>query len=297
MARPRAPRRGVPGARAGRDRPRGLPRPQPQRAPVARLGAGAARRPERAGRLRRPPGGGLRGPLAAGLRRGLGGPPRALPRPGRRGLERGLERPRRPRPTPRSRASTSAVPSRRSSASRPRSSRSTSSSRSRCGPGADFVIPQLGYDARAWDELLRWMRRADLRMPALANVYVLSRNRRPPLQREPDPRLRGLGRAARGRRARGGRRGQGPGLLPRARRTAGRDRARPRLPRRLPGGPPAGGRRGARARHRGGLRARRLAGVRARDRLRAEGELPVLRRGPGDGSRDRRAGTRPTPGR
>ena len=41
--------------------------------------------------------------------------------------------------------------------------------------GADFVIPQLGYDARAWDELLRWMRRADLRVPALANVYVLSR--------------------------------------------------------------------------------------------------------------------------
>jgi methylenetetrahydrofolate reductase (NADPH) len=41
--------------------------------------------------------------------------------------------------------------------------------------GADFVIPQLGYDARAWDELLRWMRRADLRIPAIANVYVLSR--------------------------------------------------------------------------------------------------------------------------
>ena len=41
--------------------------------------------------------------------------------------------------------------------------------------GADFVIPQLGYDARAWDELLRWMRRADLRVPALASVYVLSR--------------------------------------------------------------------------------------------------------------------------
>ena len=41
--------------------------------------------------------------------------------------------------------------------------------------GADFVIPQLGYDARAWDELLRWMRRAGLRIPAIANVYVLSR--------------------------------------------------------------------------------------------------------------------------
>lgn len=41
--------------------------------------------------------------------------------------------------------------------------------------GADFVIPQLGYDARAWDELLRWMRRAGLRVPVLANVFVLSR--------------------------------------------------------------------------------------------------------------------------
>ena len=41
--------------------------------------------------------------------------------------------------------------------------------------GAGFVIPQLGYDSRAWDELLRWMRRAGLRVPALANVYVLSR--------------------------------------------------------------------------------------------------------------------------
>jgi methylenetetrahydrofolate reductase (NADPH) len=41
--------------------------------------------------------------------------------------------------------------------------------------GADFVIPQLGYDARAWDELLRWMRTAGLNVPVLASVYVLSR--------------------------------------------------------------------------------------------------------------------------
>jgi methylenetetrahydrofolate reductase (NADPH) len=41
--------------------------------------------------------------------------------------------------------------------------------------GADLVIPQLGYDARAWDELLRWMRQADLHVPVLASVYVLSR--------------------------------------------------------------------------------------------------------------------------
>ncbi len=41
--------------------------------------------------------------------------------------------------------------------------------------GADFVIPQLGYDARQWDELLRWMRLRGLRLPVLANVYVLTR--------------------------------------------------------------------------------------------------------------------------
>ena len=41
--------------------------------------------------------------------------------------------------------------------------------------GADFVIPQLGYDSRKWDELLRWMRLHDLRRPVLANVYVLTR--------------------------------------------------------------------------------------------------------------------------
>lgn len=41
--------------------------------------------------------------------------------------------------------------------------------------GADYIIPQLGYDARKWDELLRWMRLHDLRRPVLANVYVLTR--------------------------------------------------------------------------------------------------------------------------
>ena len=41
--------------------------------------------------------------------------------------------------------------------------------------GADFAIPQLGYDSRKWDELLRWMRLHDLRLPVLANVYVLTR--------------------------------------------------------------------------------------------------------------------------
>ncbi len=41
--------------------------------------------------------------------------------------------------------------------------------------GANFVIPQLGYDSRKWDELLRWMRLHDIGLPVLANVYVLTR--------------------------------------------------------------------------------------------------------------------------
>ncbi len=41
--------------------------------------------------------------------------------------------------------------------------------------GADYVILQLGFDSRKWDELLRWMRLHDLRLPVLANVYVLTR--------------------------------------------------------------------------------------------------------------------------
>lgn len=41
--------------------------------------------------------------------------------------------------------------------------------------GADFVIPQLGYDTRKWDELLRWMRLHGIDLPVLANVYVLTR--------------------------------------------------------------------------------------------------------------------------
>ncbi len=41
--------------------------------------------------------------------------------------------------------------------------------------GANFVIPQLGYDSRKWDELLRWMRLHGIELPVLANVYVLTR--------------------------------------------------------------------------------------------------------------------------
>ena len=39
--------------------------------------------------------------------------------------------------------------------------------------GADFVITQVGYDARRQDELLRWMRRAEITAPVVANAYIL----------------------------------------------------------------------------------------------------------------------------
>jgi methylenetetrahydrofolate reductase (NADPH) len=41
--------------------------------------------------------------------------------------------------------------------------------------GARFVINQIGWNARKDDELLRYIRRAELPVAALANVYVLSR--------------------------------------------------------------------------------------------------------------------------
>src|SRR5579875_2480894 len=41
--------------------------------------------------------------------------------------------------------------------------------------GARFVINQIGYNARKDDELLRYIRHAQLPLAALANVYLLSR--------------------------------------------------------------------------------------------------------------------------
>lgn len=41
--------------------------------------------------------------------------------------------------------------------------------------GAAFVISQLGYDARKQDELLRYMARRGIRVPAVANAYILGR--------------------------------------------------------------------------------------------------------------------------
>jgi len=40
--------------------------------------------------------------------------------------------------------------------------------------GADFVITQVGFDARKFDELLRYMRHLDIKVPVLGNVYILN---------------------------------------------------------------------------------------------------------------------------
>lgn len=42
------------------------------------------------------------------------------------------------------------------------------------GVGADFVITQVGFDARKFDELLRYMRLQGFDIPLLGNVYVLN---------------------------------------------------------------------------------------------------------------------------
>ena len=41
--------------------------------------------------------------------------------------------------------------------------------------GADFIITQVGFDARKFDELLRFMRRQAIQIPVIGNVYVLNR--------------------------------------------------------------------------------------------------------------------------
>ena len=49
--------------------------------------------------------------------------------------------------------------------------------------GARFVINQIGWDTRKDDELLRWIRREELPVSVLANVYLLSGRRRAPSTR------------------------------------------------------------------------------------------------------------------
>ena len=40
--------------------------------------------------------------------------------------------------------------------------------------GADFLITQVGFDARKFDELLRYKRHHDIRIPVFGNVYILN---------------------------------------------------------------------------------------------------------------------------
>jgi methylenetetrahydrofolate reductase (NADPH) len=47
--------------------------------------------------------------------------------------------------------------------------------RKKARAGAQFVINQIGWDARKDDELLRWIRRDRLPLRTLANIYLLSR--------------------------------------------------------------------------------------------------------------------------
>ncbi len=42
------------------------------------------------------------------------------------------------------------------------------------GEGADFVVTQVGFDARKLDELLRYMRLSGMDVPVLGNVYILN---------------------------------------------------------------------------------------------------------------------------
>lgn len=40
--------------------------------------------------------------------------------------------------------------------------------------GADFVITQLGFDARKYDELMRFMKVGGLKVPVIGNVYIIN---------------------------------------------------------------------------------------------------------------------------
>ena len=135
--------------------------------------------------------------------------------------------------------------------------------RKKAQAGARFVINQIGWDTRKDDELLRYIRREELDLFAVANVYLLSRGARARLSRGEDPGRRRQRRAAPARRTARREPGQGPCVLRRSRRQAPRGRARARLQRRLPRRAHAGGdlRRDPRpGRH---VRSRRLARARA----------------------------------
>ena len=224
---PRRPGRGA--ARAGprRDRPRRLPRPEPQRHAEPRLGPPVARPDQRPRDQRRLPGRGLRGPVQARVRHRLGGAARAAPRAGhdrgRQGRHRRAPGSRAALLLPRLRDRPLQAPR-----ARPRA-RSSSSSRSSARSGADYAITQVGYDAHRQDVLLRWMRREGIDMPVVGNAYILAapvarafNANRVPGCVVTDDLLALVEREAASPR-------QGPRVLPRVRREAAGRSPRPRL--------------------------------------------------------------------
>ncbi len=228
---PQRPGRGAPCPRPRRDRPRGLPGPEPQRPPEPRLGPPVPRPQHGPRDLRRLPGGGLPGRLEARLRRGLGGAPRALSgarrrrrRPRRGGRHAGSGQPplparlrHRPVQAPRARP-------------RPAVPQARAQGPVRCGlrdHAGGLRRPQVGRAAGGPPA------RCD-RPPGHRQRLHPGPRRRAGVQRGQGPRLRRHRRAAGDRRARGHRARQGSRLLPGAGREAGRRGPRARLRRRLP---------------------------------------------------------------
>ena len=121
--------------------------------------------------------------------------------------------------------------------------------------GANMAITQVGWDAKKFIELKRYLDERGLTTPIIGNVYVLGRQgRRAHGHRQP-ARLLGVARARGGHRARRGRARQGAGGAHRARGHCRRDPEGHRLRRRLH-------RRHARPQpHRAHHRARRGAGA------------------------------------
>jgi hypothetical protein len=145
--------------------------------------------------------------------------------------------------------------------------------------GARWFINQIGYDSRKIHELHRLAAAARAwRVPLIGNVYVLNpgvakvfRAQRIPGSCLSDELAAVCERQGLAR--------QGQGLLPRARRQAGRHLSRAGLSRRLPRRRAHGGGGPARAGDRARLRAGRLEAVRPRNPLLAAGGVFRFRRG------------------
>ena len=133
--------------------------------------------------------------------------------------------------------------------------------------GARFVINQIGWNTRKDDELLRWIRREELPVSVLANVYLLSRSAARAFHQGKIPGVVVTDELLALAERHGCEPGQGPSVLRRPGRQARRGRARSRLRRRLPRRPHAGVHLRRDPRPGRLVRERRLAGVRGGDPL------------------------------